>query len=245
MCGNAVVPYPLLFTVHTQPTMFLYSLDVQHWYHLTAFTPIKISGLVWGYQITSQSCLYAVRCYSFIMPSQYNADCVLISACEGELTSAGSLLPNARRADAVQENPAQDIQFVDPKDAVYSYTHNATSVVQLAKEESHRMGHNVVGSEHTLLGLTTAANSVAARILSSMSVMLRLVRVEVEKIIGHATECLTSVEAIPFTVRAKRILELSFIEADRWSTLLHATMICSALMCSSMRTRFLRREAAA
>src|ERR1700733_3493267 len=81
----------------------------------------------------------------------------------------------------------------------------------LAQEEGRRFGHNRVGSEQMLLGLIQEGTGIAAKTLRSIGVNLKDARVQVEKIIGRGSGY-TSVE-IPFTPRAKRILELSWDEA--------------------------------
>ncbi len=81
----------------------------------------------------------------------------------------------------------------------------------LAQEEARRLGHNFVGTEQILLGLIGEGTGVAAKVLKSMGVTLKDARVEVEKIIGRGSG-FVAVE-IPFTPRAKRVLELSLEEA--------------------------------
>jgi len=81
----------------------------------------------------------------------------------------------------------------------------------LAQEEARRLGHNFVGTEQILLGLIGEGTGVAAKVLKSMGVNLKDARIEVEKIIGRGSG-FVAVE-IPFTPRAKRVLELSLEEA--------------------------------
>ena len=81
----------------------------------------------------------------------------------------------------------------------------------LAQEEARRLGHNFVGTEQILLGLIGEGTGVAAKVLKSMGVNLKDARFEVEKIIGRGSG-FVAVE-IPFTPRAKRVLELSLEEA--------------------------------
>lgn len=78
----------------------------------------------------------------------------------------------------------------------------------LAQEESRRLGHNFVGAEQILLGLIGEGTGVAAQILKSSGITLKDARIEVEKNIGRGVDPV-SIE-IPFTVGAKRILELSW-----------------------------------
>ena len=91
------------------------------------------------------------------------------------------------------------------------FTEKAIKVIMLAQEEARRLGHNFVGTEQILLGLIREGTGVAAKVLKSMGVNLKDSRVEVEKIIGRGSG-FVAVE-IPFTPRAKRVLELSLEEA--------------------------------
>jgi ATP-dependent Clp protease ATP-binding subunit ClpC len=81
----------------------------------------------------------------------------------------------------------------------------------LAQEEARRLGHNFVGTEQVLLGLISEGSGIAAKVLKSMGVNMREARTEVEKIIGRGSG-FVAVE-IPFTPRAKRLLELALEEA--------------------------------
>ncbi len=91
------------------------------------------------------------------------------------------------------------------------FTEKAIKVIMLAQEEARRLGHNFVGTEQILLGLIGEGTGIAAKTLKSMGVNLKDARVEVEKIIGRGSG-FVAVE-IPFTPRAKRVLELSWDEA--------------------------------
>lgn len=91
------------------------------------------------------------------------------------------------------------------------FTEKAIKVIMLAQEEARRLGHNFVGTEQILLGLIGEGTGIAAKTLKSLGVTLRDARVEVEKIIGRGSG-FVAVE-IPFTPRAKRVLELSWDEA--------------------------------
>ncbi len=91
------------------------------------------------------------------------------------------------------------------------FTEKAIKVIMLAQEEARRLGHNFVGTEQVLLGLIGEGTGIAAKTLKSMGVTLKDARVEVEKIIGRGSG-FVAVE-IPFTPRAKRVLELSWDEA--------------------------------
>jgi len=91
------------------------------------------------------------------------------------------------------------------------FTEKAIKVIMLAQEEARRLGHNFVGTEQVLLGLIGEGTGVAAKTLKAMGVTLKDARIEVEKIIGRGSG-FVAVE-IPFTPRAKRVLELSWDEA--------------------------------
>jgi ATP-dependent Clp protease ATP-binding subunit ClpC len=96
------------------------------------------------------------------------------------------------------------------------FTEKAIKVIMLAQEEARRLGHNFVGTEQILLGLIGEGTGIAAKVLKSMGVNLKEARVEVEKIIGRGSG-FVAVE-IPFTPRAKRVLELSLEEARQLGT---------------------------
>ena len=91
------------------------------------------------------------------------------------------------------------------------FTEKAIKVIMLAQEEARRLGHNFVGTEQVLLGLIGEGTGVASKTLKSMGITLKDARAEVEKIIGRGSG-FVAVE-IPFTPRAKRVLELSWDEA--------------------------------
>ena len=91
------------------------------------------------------------------------------------------------------------------------FTEKAIKVVMLAQEESRRLGHNFVGTEQILLGLIGEGAGVATKVLKSMGLNLKDARTEVERIIGRGSG-FVAVE-IPFTPRAKRVLEMAIEEA--------------------------------
>jgi ATP-dependent Clp protease ATP-binding subunit ClpC len=91
------------------------------------------------------------------------------------------------------------------------FTEKAIKVIMLAQEEARRLGHNFVGTEQILLGLIGEGTGVGSKVLKTLGVNLKDARVEVEKIIGRGSG-FVAVE-IPFTPRAKRVLELSLEEA--------------------------------
>ena len=90
------------------------------------------------------------------------------------------------------------------------FTDRARRVIVLAQEEARGLNHNYIGTEHILLGLIHEGEGVAAKALESMGISLEAVRQEVEEIIGQGTE--PPVGHIPFTPRAKKVLELSLRE---------------------------------
>ena len=90
------------------------------------------------------------------------------------------------------------------------FTERAREVVVLAQEEARLLKHNYIGTEHLLLGLLREEEGLAARVLASLDVTLDNVRGQVEQIIGPGEE--TPAGQIPFTPRAKKVLELSLRE---------------------------------
>jgi ATP-dependent Clp protease ATP-binding subunit ClpC len=91
------------------------------------------------------------------------------------------------------------------------FTDRARRVVVLAQEEARMLDHNYIGTEHLLLGLVHEGEGVAAQVLESLNVSLEVVRIQVEEIIGQGK--VTPSGHIPFTPRAKKVLELSLREA--------------------------------
>jgi ATP-dependent Clp protease ATP-binding subunit ClpA len=91
------------------------------------------------------------------------------------------------------------------------FTDKASRVVVLAQEEARMLNHNYIGTEHILLGLIHEGEGVAAKALDSLSINLDAVRQQVEEIIGQGQAAPTG--HIPFTPRAKKVLELSLREA--------------------------------
>ncbi len=91
------------------------------------------------------------------------------------------------------------------------FTDRARRVVILAQEEARMLDHNYIGTEHVLLGLIHESEGVASRALESLGVTLQPARDQVQKIIGRGKK--TPSGPIPFTPRAKKVLELSLREA--------------------------------
>ena len=93
------------------------------------------------------------------------------------------------------------------------FTDRARRVVVLAQEEARMLNHNYIGTEHILLGLIHEGEGVAAKALESLGIALEGVRQQVEEIIGQGQQAPSG--HIPFTPRAKKVLELSLREALR------------------------------
>src|SRR6056297_57091 len=91
------------------------------------------------------------------------------------------------------------------------FTDRARRVVVLAQEEAKMLNHNYIGTEHILLGLIHEGEGVAAKALESLGISLEAVRQQVEEIIGQGQQAPSG--HIPFTPRAKKVLELSLREA--------------------------------
>jgi ATP-dependent Clp protease ATP-binding subunit ClpC len=91
------------------------------------------------------------------------------------------------------------------------FTEKAIKAVMLSQEESRQLGHNFVGTEQILLGLVGETRGIASRVLGTFGVNLAEARKEVERLVGRGSG-FVSVQ-IPFTPRAKRVLELSIEEA--------------------------------
>ncbi len=91
------------------------------------------------------------------------------------------------------------------------FTDRARRVIVLAQDEAKLLNHNFIGTEHILLGLIHEGEGVAAKALESLGIELEAVRQQVEEIIGQGQQVPTG--HIPFTPRAKKVLELSLREA--------------------------------
>ncbi len=91
------------------------------------------------------------------------------------------------------------------------FTERARQVVVLAQEEARSLSHNHIGTEHILLGLLREDGGLAARVLDSLNVTIERTRQQVVRIIGRGEE--VSPDQIPFTPRAKKVLELALREA--------------------------------
>jgi ATP-dependent Clp protease ATP-binding subunit ClpC len=93
------------------------------------------------------------------------------------------------------------------------FTDRARRVVVLAQEEARMLSHNYIGTEHLLLGLIQEGEGVAAKALQSLGISLEAVRQQVQEIIGRGQG--QQQGHVPFTPRAKKVLELSLREAQQ------------------------------
>ncbi len=91
------------------------------------------------------------------------------------------------------------------------FTERARQVVVLAQEEARSLKHNYIGTEHILLGLLREEEGLAARVLESLEITVERVRAQVVRIVGSGEEVTSG--QIPFTPRAKKVLELALREA--------------------------------
>src|SRR5690242_13245092 len=94
------------------------------------------------------------------------------------------------------------------------FTDRARRVVVLAQEEARMFNHNYIGTEHILLGLIHEGDGVAAKALKSLGISLESVRQHVEEVIGQGQQAPAG--HIPFTPRAKKVLELASREAQQF-----------------------------
>jgi ATP-dependent Clp protease ATP-binding subunit ClpC len=92
------------------------------------------------------------------------------------------------------------------------FTERARQVVVLAQDEARTLKHNYIGTEHILLGLLREQAGLAARVLDSLDITVEEVRSQVARIVGQGTDDVTPGQ-IPFTPRAKKVLELALREA--------------------------------
>ena len=94
------------------------------------------------------------------------------------------------------------------------FSERAQRAILIAQEEAKRLNHDYVGTEHVLLGLVALNEGVAAQVLANLTVDLKRVRAEIEKIVGTGDNMMQLGE-IPFTPRAKKVLELAVEEAQK------------------------------
>ncbi len=96
------------------------------------------------------------------------------------------------------------------------FTDRAKKVMSFARQEAMKFNHEYIGTEHILLGLVQEGSGVAANVLKNMSIDLEKIRHEVEKIVKTGPSMVTMGQ-LPFTPRAKKVLELSMEEASQLS----------------------------
>ena len=97
------------------------------------------------------------------------------------------------------------------------FTENAQKIILIAQEEAKRLNHDYVGTEHILLGLSAIEGTVSNKILTGLGVTFRKVRLEIEKMVGIGDTIMLLGE-IPFTPRAKKVLEFSVEESQMLGT---------------------------
>lgn len=97
------------------------------------------------------------------------------------------------------------------------FTENAQKIILIAQEEAKRLNHDYIGTEHLLLGLTALNGTVSNKILTSLGITFRKVRLEIEKMVGIGDTIMLLGE-IPFTPRAKKVLEYAVEESQLLSS---------------------------
>src|SRR5437870_9781807 len=121
--------------------------------------------------------------------------------------AVGRLLPRGvARSIGFLEAPRQE-----GKSMFERFTERARQVVVLAQEEARTLKHNYIGTEHILLGLLREEEGLAAHVLESLDITVERVRAQVVRIVGPGDEVTPG--QIPFTPRAKKVLELALREA--------------------------------
>jgi DNA-binding NarL/FixJ family response regulator len=127
-----------------------------------------------------------------------------------DVAAGKRVFPDRRMSEEVRMPSSTSIRSEGPT-VFERFTDKARRVVVLAQEEARMLNHNYIGTEHVLLGLIHEGEGVAAKALESLNISLEVVRWQVEEIIGQGQAAPTG--HIPFTPRAKKVLELSFREA--------------------------------
>src|SRR6201986_4724943 len=116
--------------------------------------------------------------------------------------------------DKASPSSIRDFSRVRPRRGFHlfeRFTERARQVVVLAQEEARTLKHNYIGTEHILLGLLREEEGLAARVLESLDITVERVRSQVVRIVGSGEEVTSG--QIPFTPRAKKVLELALREA--------------------------------
>jgi DNA-binding NarL/FixJ family response regulator len=128
-----------------------------------------------------------------------------------DVAAGEQVFPDLRIGEDVRRRSSTSIRSEDPT-VLERFTDEARRVVVLAQEEARMLNHNHIGTEHILLGLIHEGEGVAAKVLEeSLDISLEAVRQQVEEIIGEGKAAPTG--KIPFTPRAKKVLELSLRES--------------------------------
>ena len=131
---------------------------------------------------------------------------------EGEGVASKALEQLGVSLDAVREQVQEIIgQGQQAPTGHIPFTPRAKKVLELSLREALQLGHNYIGTEHILLGLIHEGEGVASKALESLGISLEAVREQVQEIIGQGQQAPTG--HIPFTPRAKKVLELSLREA--------------------------------
>src|SRR6266513_6182054 len=95
----------------------------------------------------------------------------------------------------------------------YNFTDRVRKVLQLAREEAHRLGHDYVGTEHILLGLIREGEGVAAAVLTNLNVDLEEISGRIGETVKKGKAAVPAGPDLPYTSRAKKVLEFSMSEA--------------------------------
>ena len=139
----------------------------------------------------------------WLAPRLRSGDCAEVGAKEGPVRRGSALLLAARIRRATMR--------AHPKGMFHRFTDRARRAVHLAQEEARLLRHNWVGTEHLLIGLLYEEEGVAAKALASLGISREDVRAQVKEIIGYGQS--SPAGPIPFTARARKVLELSLREA--------------------------------
>ena len=89
------------------------------------------------------------------------------------------------------------------------FTERARKVMSLARQEAQRLNSEFIGTEHILLGIIQEGGGVAAKVLKNLNVDLKRIRQEIEKLITPSTSPTVTLGQLPFSPRAKRVIELA------------------------------------
>ena len=98
-----------------------------------------------------------------------------------------------------------------------NFSSRVQMVIQFAREEAMRLGHDYIGTEHLLLGLLREGEGIAAEILKNIGLDLEELRSAIEDTVRSSGDTAT-IGNIPFTKRAEKVLKMSYMEADRFKS---------------------------